>query len=210
MTEKTEVWLLISAGDGPRECEWVVYHLSCALSKEAESFGLKWRVVEGEDKPEKSRLIQIKGDGASTFARNVTGSVKWIGESPYRPHHKRKNWFVGVYELPMPEAVPELDTRDIKLQTMKASGPGGQHVNKTDSAVRATHMPTGLQVVSQAERSQHANKRLAILKLALKLAEQAELQTEAGKEAAWRKHHILERGNEVRTYVGIRFKAKGH
>jgi peptide chain release factor len=204
----SEVWLLISAGDGPRECEWVVQALNGALSNEAQANGLIWHVVDGTDKPEKSKLIRVEGGGAGKFARSVSGSIKWIGQSPYRSYHKRKNWFVGVYELPAPEAVADLDVKDISFQTMRASGPGGQHVNKTDSAVRATHTPTVLQVTAQAERSQHANKRLAILKLMLIMAEKADASLEAGKMTAWRKHHLLERGNEIRTYAGELFKLK--
>jgi peptide chain release factor len=79
---------------------------------------------------------------------------------------------VGVALAPEPDLVPDLKAEDIDYQTLRASGPGGQHVNKTDSAVRATHRPTGLVATAQEQRSQHANRKLARLKLAMMIEEQ--------------------------------------
>ncbi len=92
---------------------------------------------------------------------------------------------------------------------MRASGPGGQHVNKTDSAVRAIHRPSGLTAFSQDQRSQHANRKLARLKLALLLAERALDGMRDSHHATWARNQSLERGNAVRTYVGPKFDLKG-
>jgi peptide chain release factor len=94
---------------------------------------------------------------------------------------------------------------EIRFETLRASGPGGQHVNKTDSAVRATHVATGISVKAQSARSQHANKRLALLLIAQRLAQHAESTT--GEQRAQRRlfHHGVERGNPVRTFKGERF-----
>jgi peptide chain release factor len=104
---------------------------------------------------------------------------------------------------------PDLREEDIVYQTMRASGPGGQHVNKTDSAVRAIHLPTGLTTTAQDQRSQFANRKLARMKLEL-LLEERRRQAEAGdRRDPWDRNHDLERGNAVRSYEGVKFRLKG-
>ncbi|MBL8779540.1 MAG: peptide chain release factor H [Alphaproteobacteria bacterium] len=200
--------LHITAGRGPAECEWVVAKLADAFCREAAKDGLVCAPVEPFDGPCPSIMLRVEGDAAETFAAARTGTVRWIGSSPFRPTHKRRNWFVGVNGVSEIEDTPDLQERDIVYQTMRASGPGGQHVNKTDSAVRATHAPSGLITVSQDQRSQHANKKVARLKLALMLSERREREVADGKSALWAQNHQLERGNAVRTYEGEAFKLK--
>ena len=100
--------------------------------------------------------------------------------------------------------MPELRDKDIAYQAMRASGPGGQHVDRTDSAVRATHLPTGLTAFSQEQRSQFANRKIARLKLAM-LFEQRAQDATSGRKDMWAQNRELERGNEVRTYRGEKF-----
>ena len=140
-----DIFLHITSGDGPRECQWVVVKLALVFCKEAKARGLSADIIwDGEPKAvAKSLLVKVNGENAAQFVKAREGTVKWIGQSPFRKNHKRKNWFVGVRKAPDIRDVPELDERDIRYQTLKASGPGGQHVNKTESAVRATHTPTG-------------------------------------------------------------------
>ena len=199
------VILHITAGQGPRECRWVAARLIDAFRKEASTDGLECSLVEGQD-DDASFLLQVEGKGLDAFVSARTGSIRWIGQSPYRPNHKRKNWFVGVKPAPTVEDVPQLSDRDIDYQAIRASGPGGQHVNKTDSAVRATHTPTGLAAVSQDQRSQFANKKIARLKLALMFEERRELELNKSKDSMWSHNRELERGNEVRCYEGTKFK----
>jgi peptide chain release factor len=92
------------------------------------------------------------------------------------------------------------DAKDVKWETMRASGPGGQHVNRTESAVRVTHLPTGIQASAAEERSQHRNRKLALARLAQKLAEVDAKQHGEAREKRWRAHQELERGNPVRVY----------
>jgi peptide chain release factor len=103
--------------------------------------------------------------------------------------------------------VPDNTLRDadIRFETLRASGPGGQHVNKTDSAVRATHLPSGLSVKVQTERSQHANKRLARALLAHKLQTQAEQAATTERTERWLCHSNVERGNATRVFRGEGF-----
>lgn len=202
----SEILLHLSTGQGPQECEWVLAQLVHAFVQEAAAAGLSAAVVEPVSGPCASALLSVSGPGGEAFVAARCGTIRWIGTSPFRPLHKRRNWFVGVRRLPEPEAIPDLHDRDIRYETMRASGPGGQHVNKTDSAVRATHVPSGLTAVSQEQRSQLANRKVARLKLALLLERQREEAVADGKRAVWQQHRELERGNAVRTYEGTRFR----
>lgn len=202
------IMLHITAGQGPAECEWVVGKLALAFCKEAAKASVTCEPVEPLSGACASVLLRIAGEGADAFVDARTGTVRWIGTSTFRPTHKRKNWFVGVSRLSEDGDLPDLHDRDINYQTMRSSGPGGQHVNKTESAVRATHVPTRLTVTSQEQRSQQANRKVARLKLALLLQEKRRQKLAEGKSALWEEHHALERGNAVRTYEGPDFRLR--
>jgi peptide chain release factor len=204
----SEIILHLTSGSGPDECRWVVGQLAVAFGKEARDAGLSCELLEGYDGLPYSLLLRVNGEGAMAFATARAGTILWTGDSPFRPHHRRRNWFVGVAIAPQPESMIDLKEEDIEYQAMRASGPGGQHVNKTDSAVRATHRPTGLVTTAQEQRSQHANRKLARLKLALLLEERREQSQAQGRTAEWTFHKQLERGNPVRTYAGPRFTAR--
>jgi peptide chain release factor len=123
----------------------------------------------------------------------------------FRPHHKRKNWFVDVTAFEPVEKAP-WRAEDIRVDRLRASGPGGQHVNKTESAVRVTHMPTGLCAVSQEERSQHLNKKLAMARLQA-MIRRREDQAEKGLDRRrWNRHNGVERGNAVHVFRGSKFR----
>ena len=204
----TEAILHLTSGKGPAECRWVVARLAEAFADEAARIGVTCEVLDAQDELPASLLMRVSGDGALAFVRERTGTVLWIGESPFRPRHKLRNWFVGVALAPMPEDVPDLRDSDIDFQAMRASGPGGQHVNKTDSAVRATHRPTGLVATAQEQRSQHANRKLAKLKLAMLLEERRSGASDDVRHEQWSVHQQLERGNPVRIYTGPKFKLR--
>lgn len=201
----TEIILHVSSGQGPEECEWVVAQLARVWAVEAAAEGLTCEPVEQVDGNSASLLLRVLGDRAETFAAARTGTIRWVGTSPFRPLHKRRNWFVGVARVEADEDHPDLRETDIRYQTLRASGPGGQHVNTTDSAVRAIHVPTGLTAVSQDQRSQFANRRIARLKLAMLLEARRSSTAAAGKRAEWDRNRDLERGNAINTYRGERF-----
>ncbi|WP_188564700.1 peptide chain release factor H [Undibacterium terreum] len=207
------IWMQITANTGPAECCLAVYKTLRQVQHEAGKEGVSLSILEQVDGPVSGTLrsvllcVESVADGAAArlFAERWCGSLLWICESPYRPGHKRKNWFLGcaVY-LPL----APLPDSEIRYEATRASGPGGQHVNKTDSAIRATHIATGLSVKVQTERSQHANKRLAGQLLAGKLAELAKTEREQGKAERRRQHLQTERGNARRVFTGPGFKEK--
>jgi len=204
----SEIILHLTSGSGPEECRWVVAQLAMAFAREAKEAGVTYELIESYDDLPSSLLLRISGDGAPFFVSERVGTIVWKGESRFRPHHKRRNWFVGVSLAPEADAIADLRDEDIDYQSMRASGPGGQHVNKTDSAVRATHLPTGLVTTAQEQRSQHANRKLAKLKLAMLIEDRRAHSQAQGRRAEWALHNQLERGNPVRTYSGPHFTLK--
>lgn len=201
-----DVTILISSGAGPRECEFAARGITYAYAKEAKNARLSALILEQDSSG--SYLLRLSGSDLNDFLETRLGSVQWICQSPFRKNHKRKNWFVGAFRLPAPEAMPELDIKDITFTAMRASGPGGQHVNKTNSAVRALHVPTSIAVTAQEERSQHANKKLCLIKLAAIFTEQQEQKMVSDGKSIWKNHKALERGNPVRVYYGEKFKSR--
>ncbi|MBI3234417.1 MAG: peptide chain release factor H, partial [Bacteroidetes bacterium] len=146
-----------------------------------------------------SATLLLKGKHLDAFCESWNGVVMWMAQSPYRKFHKRKNWFVGVHIYDIDKEV-KIKEADISYKTTRSSGPGGQHVNKTETAVRATHIPTGISVLASNERSQLMNKKLALERLKEKLYAQELEQIKSSVQTKWLKHHQLERGNPIRTY----------
>jgi peptide chain release factor len=141
------------------------------------------------------------------FAATWIGSVLWVAQSPLRLHHKRKNWFIGVFKLEAPAiALAKLNVADVRLESFRAGGPGGQHQNKTESAVRAVHKPTRLAVVVRDGRSQHRNRTIAIARLAALLNLRGELAAITDRQNVQSGHDLLERGRPVRTFKGEQFQ----
>lgn len=202
------ILLQLSAAQGPEECALAVAKALKRLLAEAAEQDVEVRVLEQEagERPATllSVLLALSGETAEQLADDWSGSLQWICVSPYRPAHRRKNWFFGGARFAAPPTNLE---SQIRFETLRSSGPGGQHVNTTDSAVRATHVASGISVKVQSERSQHANKRLALLLIARRLAEQAEQANEALRAERRLFHHQVQRGNPRRTFKGERFEA---
>lgn len=198
-----EKLMLVTSGKGPAECERVVEKLRIRILKEAERAQLSVKlidVVKGKQQDTLlSALLQVKGENAERFCTEWEGTIQWIAQSPFRKFHKRKNWFAGisVYDV---SAFPEWNERDVVYQAMRASGPGGQHVNKTDSAVRATHLPSGISVTASDERSQLMNKKAATERLKNKLLSLQVEEKNKQVKSQWLEHHSLERGNAVKVF----------
>jgi peptide chain release factor len=200
------ILLLLSAAQGPGECELAVAKAQQRVAREARELQVDVSCVEQEAGHHngglRSVLLCLQGLRAAELAAQWHGSFCWTCQSPLRPSHARKNWFFGGTVI-APPAV-SLDS-EIRFEATRSSGPGGQHVNTTDSAVRATHVASGISVKVQSERSQHANKRLAVLLIQQRLqavAQQAEAEQRQDRRQF---HHAVERGNPVRTFRGMQF-----
>lgn len=199
--------LLITSGDGPVECRLAVAQVLRRLGAEAEALGLSLsQTLTGPADAPQSAILRLDGPGAETLAAAWLGSILWRCPSPLRPHHKRANWFVGVFELPDPPSCgPRIAESEVRFASFRAGGPGGQHQNTTDSAVRATWQ--GFTAVSREERSQHQNRRVALLRLQGLVDSATENAADQARQSANRLHHALERGNPTRSFQGRGFDA---
>ncbi len=192
-----------SSGRGPRECEWVVTQTLAFFLKKAAEKEITARVVDSQKGKTSQELLsvtlELKGKKIAEFVQPWLGTVQWIGQSPFRKNHKRKNWFIGIFEIKKQKQI-EFNENNVEYQSMRSSGAGGQHVNKVSSAVRVTHKPTGISTVSMDSRSQLQNKKLALSRLKEKLEN---INLEKRNETVvdkWSNHLELQRGNPVKVF----------
>lgn len=195
--------LQVTSGRGPVECCRVVTRVVSSIIKEATATGLGAELITAEkaDLPGTmhSATVMLEGGNLSAFAATWTGTILWTAKSPYRPMHKRKNWYAGVTICDTPVAMQWKES-DLKFETTRASGPGGQHVNKVETAVRATHLPSGLQVLAMDSRSQLQNRKASVERLRVKFEQWATMQLKTAQQSQWMEHNVLERGNPVRCF----------
>jgi len=204
-----ERFIQISAGRGPQECNLAVQQSLKVFKKEADQYQVNIVILEQEKVNGAlcSVTLKVEGKNNSLFLSKWIGTIQWICKSPIRPQHKRKNWFIGIFEIKKNKNI-QLDINKIKFETMRSMGPGGQHVNKVNSAVRATYLPTGAMVQVMDTRSQLENKQIAIERLREKIDEatrniQSEIDTKN-----WINQLEIKRGNPIRTFIGLNFLEK--
>lgn len=191
----------ITSGRGPAECCRVVALVQQLMLKQGEAQGIDLDLLE--NKPAEiggtmlSTTMLASSHNIDEFIKDWQGTVLWIAQSPYRKFHKRKNWFVGIAAFNITQ-LPKWNINDVKLETTRAAGPGGQNVNKVETAVRGTHLPTGLQVLAMDSRSQLENKKLCLQRLEQKLMAFYADELMAAQHGQWMQHNLLPRGNPVK------------
>ena len=196
----------ITAGAGGTEAEDWAGMLFRMYSRYAERKGFKIEILEeddGEIAGINRATIRVEGEYAYGLLRTETGVHRLVRYSPFDSNNKRHTSFSSVFVYPeIDDSIEiEINPADLRIDTYRASGAGGQHINKTDSAVRITHLPTGMVVECQDGRSQHANKAQAMKVLAARLNDAQKREAQA-KEAAERKSLIGsgDRSERIRTY----------
>ncbi|GAA3510525.1 peptide chain release factor H [Aquimarina addita] len=199
----------ITAGRGPSECCWVVAQVLKYFLNEVKNTGLTYSILQREKGFEngtvQSVTIRIQGEKLDLFLTPWLGTIQWIGTSTFRKHHKRKNWFIGVYEVTQTKTI-EVQEKEISFQAIRSSGPGGQNVNKVNSAIRATYHPTGDQVLVMDSRSQHQNKKIALQRLKEKVNQSQLENIKKVITDQWENHLHIERGQPIRIFKGTDFK----
>jgi peptide chain release factor 2 len=204
--DANDAYLEVHAGAGGTESQDWAEMLQRMYQRWAEKRGFKVDLVEyqaGEQAGIKSATLQIKGENAYGYAKTESGVHRLVRISPYDSSARRHTSFSSVWVYPVIDdnIEIELNEGDIKMDTYRASGAGGQHVNTTDSAVRLTHIPTGIIVASQNDRSQHKNRATAMNMLRARLYE-AELQKrEAAASGEYAAKTEIGWGHQIRSYV---------
>ena len=189
----------ISSGQGPAECELGVAKLLAYLQGNYDISVLETSPGYYEGTFRSARFF------AEADLSAFVGSVQWVCRSPYRPEHKRKNWFIDFSTCTAAKC-DKFDPNQVVFETFRSGGKGGQNVNKVESGVRAIYLPTGQAVVCTEERSQYANKQKAVARLQ-ELMKQANQQKKAEeKNENWRCHTSLERGNAQVRFEGPEFQ----
>jgi len=204
--DSNDSYLQINAGAGGTESQDWASMLMRMYVRWANQSGYKVEVLDehaGEEAGIKSCTLQIKGHNAYGKLKTESGVHRLVRISPYDSNARRHTSFASAWAYPVIDDNIDIEVveSDLKVDTYRASGAGGQHVNTTDSAVRITHMPTGIIVACQAERSQHKNRATALKMLKARLYEM-ELQKKQEKiDAANAKKTDIGWGHQIRSYV---------
>ena len=201
-----DTYIEIHAGAGGTESQDWAEMLLRMYARWAERRGFKVETVEyqsGDQAGIKSATLLIKGENAYGYAKTESGVHRLVRISPYDSSARRHTSFSSVWVYPVidDDIAIEINEGDLKIDTYRASGAGGQHVNTTDSAVRITHQPTGIVVASQNDRSQHKNRATAMNMLKARLFEREMAEREAAASGEYAEKTDIGWGHQIRSYV---------
>jgi peptide chain release factor 2 len=196
----------LHAGAGGTESQDWAEMLLRMYVRWAERRGFRTEMLDtspGEEAGIKSAMLEINGEYAYGYLRAEHGVHRLVRLSPFDSDHARHTSFAMVEVLPEPEQATEvkINPDDLKVETFRSSGPGGQNMQKTSSAVRMTHIPSGLVVSCQSERSQYQNKEIALKVLQARLLEQERIRRADERAKLKGEHQSAAWGNQIRSYV---------
>jgi peptide chain release factor 2 len=204
--DANDTYIEVNAGAGGTESQDWAGMLSRMYTRWAERHGLKVELIDqhsGEQAGIKSATLLLKGENAFGYAKTESGVHRLVRISPYDSAARRHTSFASVWVYPVVDdnIDVEVNDADLRIDTYRASGAGGQHINTTDSAVRITHLPTGIVVQCQNQRSQHKNKAEAFNQLRARLYERELAEREAVANAQNATKTDIGWGHQIRSYV---------
>ena len=201
-----DAYLEVNAGAGGTEAQDWAEMLMRMYLRWAEQHGYKAELLEqseGEQAGIKSATLQVAGPDAYGWLKTENGVHRLVRISPFDANARRQTSFASIWVYPVVDDTIEVEVResDLKVDTFRASGAGGQHVNKTESAIRITHIPTGIIVACQTDRSQHRNRATAMQMLKAKLYEAELKRREAVSAEVEANKTDIGWGHQIRSYV---------
>ena len=204
--DANDTYLEIHAGAGGTESQDWAEMLQRMYTRWAERRGFKVEMVDyhgGEQAGIKSATLLLKGENAYGYAKTESGVHRLVRISPYDSSARRHTSFSSVWVYPVidDDIAIEINPADLKIDTYRASGAGGQHVNTTDSAVRINHVPSGIVAASQIDRSQHKNREIAMNMLKARLFEEEMRKREEAASAEHASKTDIGWGHQIRSYV---------
>ena len=203
--DSLSAFLTIHSGAGGTEaCDWVNMLLRM-YTRWAENHDFKSEIIDllESEGGLKSVTLEVTGEYAYGLLKSESGIHRLVRISPFDASRRRHTSFASVFASPVIDDTIEVEIKpeDLRIDTYRSGGAGGQHVNKTDSAVRITHLPTGIVVQCQNERSQHKNKALAMKVLRSRLYEHYQQEREEEREKIENEKKEIAWGNQIRSYV---------